>query len=197
MYAFVIQSIFIKVAFSFNAGFVFQSSSGGSLWNGHRCFTDISDPTMISLGHFAGLADIEKQVNTTLIAGDLDDDHKVFNSVVRAFKEQSEDVTAGFKYYNTKNEAVGTHVKLLLVAAMKTEGDMLELGMGTQSTKLLHDIFKEDNKLSRRMLVSVESDPAWFEDFKHLSSSFHQLLLLPDCNEKNDVRKETNNNWWV
>jgi len=158
------------------------SKSHGSMWNSHPCFTDVSDEIFISMGlpglGLAHLGDFEKQIWTTLIRGDLDKDGKVFDSVVKAFKDNFDDANAGYRFYNNENAAYGTHARLLLVAAMMTHGDILELGMGDHSTQLLHDILEEDNKSEKRMLVSAESDLEWLERFKIFSSSFHQILYV-------------------
>ena len=131
------------------------------------------------LGHF------EKEIGTTLIRGDLDKDGKVFDSIVKAFKENFDDVNAGYRYYNRENLATGTHALLLLVSAMMTHGDILELGIGDHSTRLLHDILEEDNKTEKRMLVSAESDLEWLESYKDLASPFHQIIHVLECKSTN------------
>jgi len=157
--------------------------SNGAFWNGHPCFTDISDKAKITLGHLPGLGDYMKPIWTTLIRGDLDKDGKVFDSIVKSFKDDFDDVNAGYRFYNNENAAYGTHARLLLVAAMMTHGDILELGMGDHSTQLLHDILEEDNKSEKRMLVSAESDLEWLESYKSLVSPFHQILHVESCQE--------------
>ena len=122
------------------------------------------------MGHF------EKNIGTTLISGDLDKDGKVFDSIVKAFKDNFDDVNAGYRYYNRENLATGTHARLLLVCAMMTHGDILELGIGDHSTRLLHDILEEDNKTEKRMLVSAESVLEWLESYKDLLSPFHKII---------------------
>ena len=114
------------------------------------------------------ISSLEKEIWTTLIRGDLDKDDNVFNSIVKAFKENFDDVNAGYRHYNKKNLDYGTHARLLLVAAMMTHGDILE----------------DDNKRGKRLLVSADSDPAWLERFSDLSSDFHQLILVKPCTEE-------------
>ena len=125
------------------------------------------------------MGDLEKTVWTSILKGDLDKEEKVFESIVEAFKNNSEDADAGYRYHNNDDAAYGTHARLLLVSVMMTHGDILELGMGKHSTKLIHDILEEDNKAEKRMIVSAESDSTWLEAFQDLSSPFHQILYVP------------------
>ena len=129
---------------------------------------------------------LEKDIWTTMIRGDLDEDDKVFNFIVKVFKENFEDIDAVYRFYNKKNNIYGTHVRLLLVAAMMTNGNILELGTGDHSTRLLHDILEDDNKKEKRLLVSADSNSLWLDRFIDLSSPFHQLLLVQPCDD-NDI----------
>ena len=123
---------------------------------------------------------------TTLISGDLDQDDALFNSIVEAFKNNLDEANAGYKNYNEENAAYGTHARLLLVAAMMTHGDILELGMGDYSTQMMHDIIEDDNKIEKRMLVSAESDQEWMKRFTKLSSPFHQIIHVHKCEDETD-----------
>ena len=127
------------------------------------------------------MGDLKKSVWTTIISGDLDKDDEVFESIVEAFEANFEEADAGYRYLNNNNAAYGTHARLLLVAVMMTHGDILELGMGEHSTKLIHDILTEDNKAEKRMLVSAESNSEWLGSFKELNSPFHQVLYVNKC----------------
>ena len=49
----------------------------------------------------------------------------------------------------------------LTAAALLTDGDLLELGMGLFSTPLLHEIAAD----SDRNLVSIDTDPNWLKKF--------------------------------
>ena len=117
------------------------------------------------------------QVWTTLFRGDLDIDGKIYDSIVTAFNEHFDDINDVAKQYNKDDHIYGTHTRLLLVAAMMTGGDILELGAGEYSTKLLDDVLEDENN-DKRMMVTAESDKDWLSKFNHLSSSFHQLLLV-------------------
>jgi len=150
------------------------------VWDGVPCLTDVSDSTMVTTGAMS-ISSMEMEVWTTLIRGDMDKEGEVFNSVAEAFKDNFADLNAAYRHYNKKNLVYGTHVRLLLLATIMTHGDILELGTGDYSTELLHDIIEEDNKKEKRLLVSADSDPAWLNRFTHLSSPFHQLLLVNTC----------------
>ena len=159
-------------------------SSNGATWHGVPCLTDVSDSTTVRMirSGAQSISTLEKEIWTTLLRGDMDIDGKIFNSVREAFKDNYDDLNAGYRHYNNKNHAYGTHARLLLLAALMTHGDILELGTGDQSTELLHDIVEDDNKRGdARLLVSAESDSHWLDTFTHLSSSFHQLLLVENC----------------
>eukprot|EP00090_Calanus_glacialis_P038258 TRINITY_DN6683_c0_g1_i4.p1 TRINITY_DN6683_c0_g1~~TRINITY_DN6683_c0_g1_i4.p1 ORF type:complete len:640 (-),score=138.81 TRINITY_DN6683_c0_g1_i4:103-2022(-) len=157
--------------------------SGKSKWNGHPCFTDVSDITKTSATNkfeisFSLSTTLEKKIFTTIIQGDLDKDGKVFESIIAKFKEHADDINAGYNHYNEDNLYKGTHIRLVLAAAMMTFGDILELGTDELSTKLLHDILDQDDDTSKRLLVSAESQLKNLEKHK---SEFHQLLHVPDC----------------
>ena len=122
---------------------------------------------------------------TTIIQGDLDKEGKVFESIIRKFKENVEDVNAGYNYYNKDNLYRGTHIRLLIVAAMMTCGDILELGTHELSNKLLRDIIEkdsDDNK--RRLIIFAESGLDKLEKLNIKESEHHQLLHVPDCKGK-------------
>ena len=82
-------------------------------------------------GSVLPVSSLEKEIWTTLIRGDLDEDDNVFNSIVKAFKENFDDINAGYRHYNKKNLDFGTHARVLLVAAMMTHGTYLSLGLVT------------------------------------------------------------------
>lgn len=73
----------------------------------------------------------------------------------------------------------GSHLLVLLQAVFRTYGPILELGMGTFSTRLLHDICT----LEKRQLVSCESDSrmrTWAYRFR---SKFHLVHYLSDWDQ--------------
>jgi hypothetical protein len=68
----------------------------------------------------------------------------------------------------------------LLVAALSTYGDILELGMGTFSTGMLHKVALNLN----RTVVSVDSNPDWFQQMlKFQNEELHKLFLVRSSEE--------------
>ena len=70
----------------------------------------------------------------------------------------------------------GTHLAPLIKAVSKTDGDILELGMGVFSTPFLH----YTAILSNRKLVSIENDKSWAKFFfdygyEHLN---HKIIVV-------------------
>lgn len=63
-----------------------------------------------------------------------------------------------------------------------TEGPVLELGTGFNSTPVLHWLCNE----TKRKLVSYESNPKYFEIAKNYISDFHEVHLIDDW-DKLDV----------
>lgn len=60
---------------------------------------------------------------------------------------------------------------LLWEGLERTDGDVIEMGVGKGSTLLLHDYTFE----KQRELYSYESNPAWLEKFEYLTSRHHTL----------------------
>ena len=159
------------------------------MWNGHPCFTEVSDITKTSATNkfeisFSSSTTLEKKILTTIIQGDLDKDGEVFESIIDKFQEHVDDINAGYNHYNENNLYEGTHIRLVLAAAMMTCGDILELGTDELSSKLLHDILDQDDDTSKRLLVSAESQLKNLKKHKDAESEFHQLLHVPDCKGK-------------
>jgi len=127
------------------------------VWSGRRVFTDKRGPW------------------TSVIQGDKDKTGSVFDKVVSTFTSGS--ITPYWEQFNPSHSGWGSHVRLLTAAALSTKGDILELGTGFFSTPLLHQIVKEEG--GRRMIVSTDTDSNWLPLFRNLSSSFHQVLLIP------------------
>lgn len=72
----------------------------------------------------------------------------------------------------SRYDLAGSHIPLLLKAVQATTGEILELGMGWNSTPLLHWICKD---LGRKV-VSMESDRKWLEYFNDYRSDDHMIL---------------------
>ena len=69
-----------------------------------------------------------------------------------------------------------SHRPILEHYARKTDGPILELGIGDDSTPLLHEICKDKN----RFLISVENDPAWRDKYSHYRCKNHAILYVDD-----------------
>ena len=67
-------------------------------------------------------------------------------------------------------DGYSTHLPMLLRAVSLTKGPVLEIGCGSYSTLVLHEACRG------RRLVSVETDKAWFSNFKRLASPGHEML---------------------
>lgn len=69
----------------------------------------------------------------------------------------------------------GSHIPVLVKAITQTHGAVLELGMGWNSTPLLHWLCTDQN----RPLVSHETDPKWASNFTDYKSDLHSILVTP------------------
>jgi hypothetical protein len=69
----------------------------------------------------------------------------------------------------------GTHFPLLAAACAASKGPILELGCGTWSTPMLHEIAKATG----RRLVSLETDPEWLATFDDFRTDWHELRHVP------------------
>jgi predicted nucleic acid-binding protein len=79
--------------------------------------------------------------------------------------------------------AFGSHQPILIhMLNTITKGEVLEFGMGTYSTRLLHIICT----LQGRKLLSLENDPKWFERYVDCKNEWHHLeiFLTEDLLEK-------------
>lgn len=66
----------------------------------------------------------------------------------------------------------GTHQTPLVGAVMNTTGPVLELGSGHYSTPILHEICKAQ----KRLLVTIDNDVDWINQFKDLESEHHKII---------------------
>ena len=122
---------------------------------------------------------VKLPVWTTLVQGDMDQGGELFREVIETVDSYAGEVSAVYKTYNPNRAGFGTHLKLLLVAALITDGDILEMGSGNFSTRVLHDIVKMD--YVGRELVTAESSKEWLTNHKDMQTSFHKLnhILQP------------------
>lgn len=80
----------------------------------------------------------------------------------------------------------GTHMAPLLTAVAATSGDVLELGCGDYSTPLLHAVCAAH----KRLLLSVEDNQAWLNNFMYLERPWHQFFVIKNGNEWRTVGQE-------
>ena len=80
----------------------------------------------------------------------------------------------------------GTHLAPLIQAVGKTQGDILEMGIGIFSTPYLH----YQSLLSGRHLTSYDNDPGWVNTFAtsnvcghRYQGPYHELILVRDWDE--------------
>jgi hypothetical protein len=72
-------------------------------------------------------------------------------------------------------DLVSSHQRLLIAAALRTTGPILELGCGWYSTPLLHEIAV----VGQRYLVTLDSQEPWLGQFRpELEHRYHQLKLV-------------------
>lgn len=71
-------------------------------------------------------------------------------------------------------DIVGSHQRLLIAAAVRTRGPILELGVGWYSTPILHELAKAQG----RKLVTIDNNNDWLKQFKNFECSIHRLILV-------------------
>ncbi len=79
-----------------------------------------------------------------------------------------------------------THIAALMKVLSKTDGDVLEMGMGVFSTPLLHHICT----LSKRNLVSYDGDKSWVDWAKkyNYENDYHKIYYVEYWSES-DIEK--------
>ena len=91
---------------------------------------------------------------TTAVQGDLDPSGEVFSKMANLWKSlEAETVSTSL---NPEHGEFGSHIRLLWAAAKASQGDVLEMGTGSFSTPMLHNITS-----AGRRLVSAETDSGW------------------------------------
>jgi hypothetical protein len=71
-------------------------------------------------------------------------------------------------------DLVATHQRLLIGAALRTNGPILELGCGWYSTPLLHEIAEAQ----KRLVVTADNNYDWLAQFQCLESENHKFQLV-------------------
>ena len=86
--------------------------------------------------------------------------------------------THGFEFTH-RTDAWGTHQPVLCEAVLRTNGPILELGSGYNSTRLIHHFTKG----SGRQILTVDHDATWLSKFLDLESPTHQFKILSSWDE--------------
>lgn len=71
-------------------------------------------------------------------------------------------------------DLVSTHQRLLIAAALRTEGEMIELGCGWYSTPLLHELALATG----RRLWTLDNQPYWLPQFADLEHNLHRIVKV-------------------
>jgi len=73
----------------------------------------------------------------------------------------------------------GSHLPILIELLRATKGPVLEIGMGLNSTPVLHWICTHQ----KRRLLSLENDPSWIEPNKAYENEYHKVEFVEDWNK--------------
>lgn len=73
----------------------------------------------------------------------------------------------------------GTHLPVLISITNKTEGDILELGMGLYSTPFFHWACFD----KKRHLISYDAEIDYFKMNKQYEADFHEVIFVDDWNK--------------
>ena len=97
-------------------------------------------------------------------------------------------------YYREKNnmDEYATHLPMLAACIAQTKGPVLELGMGSYSTALIHAMCKD------RVVVSVDHDHKWLSKYaKNLMPGHSCLLVGRDDHRKTTSELAESRDWGV
>ncbi len=86
----------------------------------------------------------------------------------------------------------GSHLPTLKKAIAQTEGPILEMGVGPNSTPYLHYVSDEYH----RHVTSYEVNPEYYEMSKGYQSQYHDVKLVDSYNDAN-IGKSWNGIWSV
>ena len=76
-----------------------------------------------------------------------------------------------------------THIGVLIRVLLRSEGDVVELGVGPFSTPLLHWVCKD----MHRKLISYETDLGYYNFARQFRSYFHEVVFVKDW-DKIDIK---------
>jgi len=77
------------------------------------------------------------------------------------------------------SDLYSTHQEALVRMLMRTEGPVLELGIGEYSSVIMHEICEKQG----RYLKTVTQDDKWHKKYEFLSAPMHEIVLIPGGRE--------------
>ena len=80
-------------------------------------------------------------------------------------------------------DPAGTHLPVLRHMVGITTGPVLEMGMGYNSTPILHEL------CPNRLLVSLDSEAEWVEKFAGFRSATHKIKTEPNWDDTTQYLK--------
>jgi hypothetical protein len=130
----------------------------------------------------------KNQICTTfqskLTDGDLNEQIKLVQEMKRNLEDNVGVSDIVYNYVpRGLDDGYGSHALPLIVSALTTTGDILELGIGKYSTPALNKIAK----LQKKFLLSTESDQKWMENFVNLNDSVNHLILSSNSDCANGI----------
>lgn len=72
-----------------------------------------------------------------------------------------------------------THMGILVKVLFTSDGDVVELGAGPNSTPLLHWVCKDMN----RRLISYENNPEYYDYARQFRSGLHRIVFVKNWDE--------------
>jgi len=78
-------------------------------------------------------------------------------------------------YSDPQYDGFGSHLVPLLIAVINTDGPVLEMGCGHNSTPALHAVCA----IKERYLLTIETDKRWMNQFLYLERPWHRFQYLP------------------
>lgn len=90
-------------------------------------------------------------------------------------------------------EPTASHQPALIWAVENSGGDVLELGCGLHSTRLLHHMTTESNK----KLTSVEDNLDWMKNFTDMANENHTFILTKPENWKETIDSLATKEWGI
>ena len=94
---------------------------------------------------------------------------------------------------NKTDILAGSHLPILIKVLQLSYGPVLEIGMGLNSTPVLHWLCKE----AGRELLSLENDPKWLEPNKAFEEGLHRVEFVSDWDKAPIFLPDEDRRWSV